>query len=52
MRSNKELTPREFEVSFQIKMAMNMLNAENTLAAKENLMAALSILHRDENDWG
>lgn len=45
MRSNTDLTPREFEVSFQIKMAMNMLNSENPLAAKENLMAALRTLH-------
>jgi hypothetical protein len=52
MLANAELTPKEFETSFQIKMAMNMLNAENTLAAKENLMAALSIIHRDPNDWG
>lgn len=45
MRSNTDLTPREFEVSFQLKMAMNMLNSENPLAAKENLMAALRVLH-------
>jgi hypothetical protein len=52
MLSNKELTPKEFETSFQIKMAMNMLNVENTLAAKENLMAAMNVIHRDESDWG
>ena len=46
MRSNNDLTPREFEVSFQIKMALNMLgNHQNVLAAKENLMAALKALH-------
>lgn len=45
MRSNTDLTPREFEISFQIKMAMNMLNSENPLLAKENLMAALRTLH-------
>ena len=45
MRSNAELTPREFEVSFQIKVALHMLNSENPLAAKENLMAALRTLH-------
>ena len=45
MRSNNDLTPREFEVSFQIKVAMNALNSENPLAAKENLMAALKALH-------
>lgn len=52
MLSNTQLSPRDFEISFQIKMAMNMLNVENPLAAKENLLAALSIIHRDENDWG
>ena len=52
MLANTELSPKEFEVSFQIKLAMNMLNAENVLAAKENLLAALSVLHRDPNDWG
>ena len=45
MRSNAELTPREFEVSFQIKVAMNALNSENPLAAKDSLMAALRALH-------
>lgn len=45
MRSNTDLTPREFEVSYQLKMAMNMLNSENPLAAKENLTAALRTLH-------
>jgi Tfp pilus assembly protein PilF len=50
--ANTQLTPKEFETSFQIKLAMNMLNAENMLAAKENLLAALSIIHRDPNDWG
>lgn len=52
MLANSQLTPKEFETSFQIKLAMNMLNAENMLAAKENLLAALSIIHRDPNDWG
>jgi hypothetical protein len=47
MRSNKELLPHEFEASFQIKIALNILsNSENPLAAKENLYAALSALHR------
>ena len=52
MLSNTQLSSRDFEISFQIKMAMNMLNIGNTLAAKENLLAALSIIHRDPNDWG
>lgn len=52
MLANKQLSARDFEISFQIKMAMNMLNVENMLAAKENLLAALSIIHKDENDWG
>jgi Tfp pilus assembly protein PilF len=52
MLSNTQISPRDFEISFQIKLAMNMLNAENPLAAKENLLAALSIIHRDPNDWG
>jgi Tfp pilus assembly protein PilF len=52
MLANTELSPRDFEISFQIKMAMNMLNMENMLAAKENLLAALSIIHKNENDWG
>lgn len=45
MLANKQLSARDFEISFQIKMAMNMLNSENPLAAKENLMAALRTLH-------
>jgi len=46
MRSNKELTPREFEVSYQIKKALNMLsNYSDIDGAKENLYAALSALH-------
>ena len=48
MKSNVELSPKEFEVSFQIKMAMNMLNADNTLAAKENLTAAIRKLHEPD----
>ena len=45
MRSNAQLTPREFEISFQIKMALHMLSTQEPLAAKENLMAALKALH-------
>ena len=52
MLSNTQLSARDFEISFQLKLAMNMLNVENPLAAKENLLAALSVIHRYENDWG
>lgn len=46
MRSNTDLTPREFEVSFQIKMALNALgNHRDIMAARENLYAALAALH-------
>ena len=45
MRSNTDLTPREFEISFQIKMALHMLSTQEPLAAKENLMAALNIIY-------
>lgn len=50
MLSNTKLSPRDFEISFQIKMAMHMLSCEsceNTLAAKENLTAALNFIHRE-----
>lgn len=47
MLSNTKLSPRDFEISFQIKMAMHMLSCENTLAAKENLTAALNVIHRE-----
>lgn len=46
MRSNKELTPQEFEVSINIKRALNQItNCENSLAAKGFLYAALKALH-------
>lgn len=46
MRSNKELSAQEFEVSFQIKTALKMLtNYSDANAAKENLYAALRALH-------
>jgi len=44
MKSNKELTMKEFHISNNIKCAMN--NIENPLAVKEFLMAALRTLHR------
>lgn len=47
MRANTELTPREFEVSFQLKMAINMLNYGNVDGAKESVLAALKALHDD-----
>lgn len=45
MLSNKELTQKEFDVSMNIKIAMNCLMQENTLGTKEYLAAALNILH-------
>lgn len=47
MRANTDLTPREFEIAFQIKMALHMINSDNPLAAKENLLAALKVLHSE-----
>ena len=47
MRSNTDLTPREFEVSFQLKLALQMLVSDNPLAAKKNVLAALKALHAD-----
>ena len=44
MRSNKELTPQEFEVSINIKRALNAM-AENPLETKGFLYAALKALH-------
>lgn len=46
MRSNKELTPQEFQVSINIKRALNELsNGGNTRLAKKYLLDALSALH-------
>jgi hypothetical protein len=44
MKSNKELTMKEFHISNNIKCAMN--NIENPLVVKEFLIAALRTLHR------
>jgi hypothetical protein len=44
MKSNKELTMKEFHISNNIKRAM--VNIENPLVAKEFLIAALRTLHR------
>ena len=43
--NNKELTQKEFDVSMNIKFAMNCLMNENLLGTKEYLTAALNILH-------
>jgi hypothetical protein len=45
MLSNKDLTQKEFDVSVNIKMAMNCLVNENPLGTKEYLMAALNVLN-------
>jgi len=44
MKTNKELTLKEFHISNNIKRAM--VNIENPLVAKEFLTAALRTLHR------
>ena len=44
MRSNKDLTPQEFEVSINIKRALHSM-AENPLQTKDFLYAALRALH-------
>ena len=46
MRSNKELTQREFDVAVDLKIAMNCLLNENLLGTKEYLQAAIVKLHR------
>ena len=43
MRANNELTPRDFEISFQLKLAMREFT--NGGDGKENVLAALRILH-------
>jgi hypothetical protein len=45
MKTNKDLTQKEFDVSMNIKIAMNCLMNENVLGTKEFLAAALNILH-------
>jgi hypothetical protein len=45
LMNNKELTQKEFDVSMNIKFAMNCLMNENLLGTKEYLAAALNILH-------
>ena len=45
MKTNKELTQKEFDVSLKIKIAMNCLMEENILGAKEYLTDALLTLH-------
>ena len=47
IKPNKDLTPKEFEVSFQIKLAMNCLLKNDVAGARENLWAALRAIHSD-----
>jgi hypothetical protein len=49
MKTNKDLTQKEFDVSLKIKIAMNCLMEENILGAKEYLTDALLTLHEKEN---
>jgi hypothetical protein len=49
MKTNKDLTQKEFDVSLKIKIAMNCLMEENILGAKECLTDALLTLHEKEN---
>ena len=46
MRSNKDLTNLEFEISLSIKRALNALGHENVVDAKNHLYSALFNLHR------
>ena len=43
MRANTELTPREFEIAMQLKIAMREITAGRD--GRENIMAALRTLH-------
>jgi hypothetical protein len=45
MKSNKDLTQKEFDVSLKIKLAMLCLMNENMLETKEYLAAALNVLY-------
>ena len=49
MKSNKDLTPKEFAVALQIKMAMARLTDDdpNIERVKENLRVALRAIHSD-----
>lgn len=46
MRSNKDLTDLEFEISLSIKRALKALGHNNFEDAKNHLYSALSNLHR------
>lgn len=46
MKANKDLTPHEFEISINIKRALNAINNEKPLETKGFLYAALRELHR------
>lgn len=43
MLANTQLSPRDFEISFQLKLAMREFS--NGGDGKENVLAALRILH-------
>ena len=45
MKTNKQLTQKEFDVALDLKIAMNCLMQENTLGTKEYLQAAIKKLH-------
>jgi hypothetical protein len=45
LRSNKELTEKEFEVSYYMKRARVYLDTNNIPAAKETIKMALKKLH-------
>ena len=46
MRSNKDLTNLEFEISLSIKRALNALGRNDFEDARNHLYSALSNLHR------
>jgi hypothetical protein len=45
MKTNEQLTQKEFDVALDLKIAMNCLMQENTLGTKEYLQAAIRKLH-------
>lgn len=45
MKTNAELSPQEFEISFQLKLAMRALFAGHIESAQDNINAALRTLH-------
>lgn len=47
MLSNTQLSPRDFEISFQLKLAMNAMNNADIVGARESVTAALVALHAE-----